>query len=347
MDVWKIAVDVDISVFDALKKLNETARGILLLVEDGAVKATITDGDIRRHIISNGDLSEPISKVANYHFKHVSPDDIETAHRLVSEGTMGCVPVISSEGKLLSAVFPHDEIEKEEPLLDVPVIIMAGGKGTRLYPFTKILPKPLIPIGDVTITERIIKEFMKFGCSDFSLIVNHQKNLIKAYFADQKISYDISFIDEDIPLGTGGGLKLLEGDVKSTFFLTNCDIIIHENYANILEFHKHEGNIITLVSATKNVNIPYGTLEMNGEGTVTKITEKPSFSFLTNTGFYVIEPKFLDYIKEGEFAPITDIIENCIANNEKVGTYPISEDQWLDMGQLSELEVMKKRMGVE
>jgi NDP-sugar pyrophosphorylase family protein len=199
----------------------------------------------------------------------------------------------------------------------------------------------------MTITEHIISKFVEYGCSDFSLIVNHQRNLIKAYFADQQIPYALSFYDEDEPLGTGGGLKLLEGRMSGTFFMTNCDIIINENYENILKHHKKQNNIITLVSATKNVKIPYGTLELNENGSVVKIKEKPSFSFLTNTGLYVIEPRFLDYIPDNEFVPITDTIEKCIKHGENVGTYPISEDQWLDMGQLTEMENMRKQLGVD
>lgn len=347
MDVWKFTIGMNTTVIDAMKKLNETATGILLLIEGEIIKATITDGDIRRHILQNGCLTDPVSVVANYHFKSVKPEDTEAAHQILSSGKLTCIPVVSSEGRLISAVFAHEETKANKPALNMPVVIMAGGKGTRLYPHTKILPKPLIPIGEVTITEHIISKFVEYGCSDFSLIINHQKNLIKAYFADQQISYNLSFFDEDEPLGTGGGLKLLEGRMRGTFFMTNCDIIIQENYANILEHHNKQNNIITLVSATKNVKIPYGTLQLNGNGSVVQINEKPSFSFLTNTGLYVIEPRFLDYIPDDEFVPITDTIEKCIQNGENVGTYPISEDQWLDMGQLTEMENMRKRLGVD
>ena len=347
MDIWNLTVDKGVTIIDAMRKLNETAKGILFLVEGDILKATITDGDIRRHILQNRGLADSVSAVANYNFRYVTPNQTEKAQLLIEQGKLKCVPVVSEEGQLLSAVFSHDVITQKKPELNIPVVIMAGGKGTRLYPHTKILPKPLIPIGDFTITEHIIGKFVEYGCVDFSLIVNHQKNLIKAYFADQQPEYSLSFYDEDEPLGTGGGLRLLEGSINGTFFMTNCDIIVNENYENILSYHKKKKNIITMVSATKNVTIPYGTLELNEEGGVVKVNEKPAFSFLTNTGLYVIEPRFLNYIPPNSFVPITDTIELCIANNERVGTYPISEDQWLDMGQLSELETMRKRLGVD
>lgn len=347
MDVWKLTVDKDTTVIDAMKKLNETAKGILFLVEDDILKATITDGDIRRHIVYNGGLTDSVSKAANYNFRFIKQNQISDAQQIMDQAKLKCLPVIADSGQLLSVVFSHEEFKINRAELDIPVVIMAGGKGTRLYPHTKILPKPLIPIGDVTITEHIINQFLDYNCSDFTLIVNHQKNLIKAYFEDQQPEYNVTFYDENQPLGTGGGLKMLEDKIHSTFFMTNCDIIVNDNYESILNFHKKQKNIITLVSATKDVTIPYGTLELNNRGRVVQVHEKPSFSFLTNTGLYVIEPAFLEYIPKNEFVRITDTIELCIKNGEKVGTYPVSENQWLDMGQLTELEKMRKKMGVD
>ena len=347
MNIWEITVDHTTTVIDAMNKLNDTAKGILFLVDGDVLVGTVTDGDIRRHILKNGSLNDSVSVAANYHFRSITQNELHSAKALMDKNKLACIPIVSDDGKLVSAVFSRDNVDAAKPKLDIPVVIMAGGKGTRLYPHTKILPKPLIPIGECTITEHIIGKFLEYGCLDFSLIVNHQKNLIKAYFADQKIDYNLAFYDEDEPLGTGGGLKLLQEDIQNTFFMTNCDIIVNEDYEKILNHHRKRNNIITMVSATKNVTIPYGTLELNGNGSVVKVNEKPSLSFLTNTGLYIIEPDFLKYIPENEFVPITDTICRCIESGESVGTYPVSDDQWLDMGQLTEMENMRKRMGVD
>ena len=224
---------------------------------------------------------------------------------------------------------------------------MAGGKGTRLYPYTQILPKPLIPIGEKTITEHIMSRFKEYGCSHFDMIVNYKKHFIKSYFLDNENTVDVDFIEETEFLGTGGGLRLLEGKYQSTIFMTNCDILIEEDYAKILEYHKKNNNIITMVCAEKNMLIPYGTVEISETGQALALKEKPRLSFITNTGFYVIEPEFLNMIPENTFIHITDIIQNCIDTGKKVGVYKILEEKWLDMGQMEEMERMRQKLNIQ
>jgi NDP-sugar pyrophosphorylase family protein len=221
---------------------------------------------------------------------------------------------------------------------------MAGGKGTRLYPYTKILPKPLIPIGDLTITEHIMTKFVENGCHNFTMIINHKKEMVKAYFSENRPSNTaLNFFEEDKFLGTGGGLSLVRSKIAETFFFTNCDIVILENYSTIYEHHKASANILTMVCATKTFSFPYGTVEVNKDGTIKALLEKPSYSFLTNTGFYIIEPQFLDHVPGDTFIHITDIIQKCIDQGQKIGIYPVSEDQWLDMGNHEDMEKMKDK----
>jgi NDP-sugar pyrophosphorylase family protein len=208
---------------------------------------------------------------------------------------------------------------------------------------------------------------MEFNCNNFYMVVNHKRKLIKAYFTDigmvgneinddfankeSKIivkstnlskDYSIEFVDEDSDLGTGGGLYLLKGIVKETFFMTNCDIIVNNRYDKILCYHKQKKNLITLVCAAKNFVVPYGTLNLDKDGKILAFNEKPELPFLVNTGLYLIEPRFLDCIKKGEFIHITDLIKRCMASGEKIGVFPTSEGSWSDMGQLEELEKMLK-----
>ena len=173
------------------------------------------------------------------------------------------------------------------------------------------------------------------------MIVNYKRNLIKAYFQDPSLEYNIKFIDEEQFMGTGGGLKLLSGKVRSTFILTNCDILVEADYKKILDCHWKNKNMLTMVCAKKTVQIPYGTVEVDEKGNITQLIEKPTYHISTNTGFYVIEPEFLDEIPENQFVHITDIIQKCIDEGKKIGTYLIDEKSWLDMGQFDELEHMK------
>ena len=252
------------------------------------------------------------------------------------------VPIVNDRFNIITIKFLNAETAYKSSDLHIPVVIMAGGKGTRLSPYTDVLPKPLIPIGNETITELIMSRFKKFGCSEFNMIVNYKRNLIKAFFSEADKLYNVRFTDEEKFLGTAGGLKLIENNYKSTFFLTNCDILIEADYADILSYHRVNKNILTVVCAAKKVEIPYGTVEINKDGNIVKLNEKPTFSFMANTGFYVVEPKFIQYITENTFVHITDIIEKCINMGERIGMYPVSENAWFDMGQKNELERMKR-----
>ncbi|MEG0370966.1 MAG: sugar phosphate nucleotidyltransferase, partial [Clostridium sp.] len=269
-------------------------------------------------------------------------DDIKS-DEFMKINSINVVPIVNKEKKIISIDFTNRSKIHKDINMDIPVVIIAGGKGTRLAPYTNILPKPLIPIGDETITEHIMNNFENFGCTKFNIIVNYKKNLIKSFFKDNDTQRNIEFYDETEYRGTGGGLKLLLGNIKSTFFMTNCDILIDEDYSDMINFHKRNKNIITIVSAMKNVTIPYGTIDIDGKGIIVGMKEKPTYSFMANTGLYIIEPEFLELIPE-RFVHITEVIQFCIDKGMSVGTYPISEYGWMDMGQLEELEKMKRRI---
>lgn len=156
---------------------------------------------------------------------------------------------------------------------------MAGGKGSRLAPFTDILPKPLIPLGNKTIIETIMDEYALYGINEFYISVNYKAKLIKAYFEDIELPFKINFIDEEKPLGTGGALKYLENKIKSCFFVSNCDIIIKDNYATIVDFHKSGNFDITLVGSMQHFTLPYGVCKINNNGNLSVIIENPNMIF--------------------------------------------------------------------
>lgn len=338
-----ILISEDITVLQALQKLDVTAKKVLFVVRDKKLVAVLTDGDVRRWILANGSLEAPIRKSANYQPKYLMENEAENAISYLNRQGIDAVPILNDMHEIIQIVFKKEDLNalKTDELKRVPVVIMAGGLGTRLYPYTKILPKPLIPVGDKPILEHIMREFNKYGCIDFQLIVNYKKDMIKAYFSDCNLEYNIDYIDEEIPLGTGGGLQLLKGEICSTFILSNCDILIKDNITKIYNYHKQQGNMITMVCSAKNFTIPYGIIEIDGNGEIAKMKEKPSLSFLTNTGCYVVEPEVIDKIEENICIGFPDVIEKCKMQGMKVGIYPISENSWLDMGQMEELEKME------
>lgn len=311
---------------------------ISILTRKNKLIGVLSDGDIRRFILNGGDLDSPAIEIATK--KPVVATNTTEAAKLQSERpNLKAIPIIGEDNELLDIYCSKLPIFEK---LNIPVVINAGGKGTRLEPYTKILPKPLIPIGDFPIIELIMKEYDKYKCNDFSIIVNYKKQMIKAYFSDVVNNYHINWIDEEKPLGTGGGLSLLKDKLNKTFFFTNCDTLIQTNYSCILDQHRHESNSVTVVSAYKNVKIPYGVIEIEDNGRITNFKEKPEISFLTNTGMYLVNPDVLNEMNVGECVDFPHVIEKLIRRGIKVGVYPISEIEWLDMGQLDELNRMKE-----
>ena len=339
-----LIISENTKVLAAMEKLDATGKKILFIAPDLKLKAVLTDSDVRRHIIKNGSLSACVKDVANYNPISLNISQRSLATEIMVKKSISALPLLDSDGDIVDVVFFDETSVKVKKQLDIPVVIMAGGLGTRLYPYTKILPKPLIPVGEKPIVEHIIDHFRDFGCLDFRMIVNHKKNMIKAYFNELCKDYTVNFVDEETFLGTGGGLSLLKGEINSTFFLTNCDVLIEADYNDIYKFHKKNQNLITVVCALKHVTIPYGVFSLKENGEIDTITEKPTMNFLTNTGMYVVDRRIVEELAEGQAISFPEIMDKYRAKGCKVGVYPVSENSWMDMGQLEELEEMRRRL---
>lgn len=344
MECIEFLADEEKTMIEAMQQLDKVAKKVLFVTRNGHFVATITDGDIRRWILKKGNLDAKIKDIANYNPRSLLEEDKAKAKGFMKKYSIEALPILDKENNIISVVLWNDQEVKPKKNLKVPVVIMAGGLGTRLYPYTKILPKPLIPVGEVPIVEHIINRFNLYGSNQFYLVVNHKKNMIKAYFSENEKDYKITYVDEEKPLGTGGGLSLLKGLIDSTFILSNCDIIIEEDYEKIYKFHKLEKNLITMVCSLKKIRIPYGVIEIGQNGEIENMKEKPELSFFTNTGMYIVEPKIIKELDENEAISFPDIIEHYKSQGEKIGIYPISENSWMDMGQIDGMEEMRKRL---
>lgn len=168
--------------------------------------------------------------------------------------------------------------------------------------------------------------------------------MIKAYFNDLDTQYSLKFCDEDIPLGTGGGISLLRDMVSETFVLTNCDVLILEDVRKIIKHHRQQGNKVTMVCSLKNYVIPYGVVNFTEGGEISSFEEKPSLSFFTNTGYYILEPDVYRYVADGEKIGMPDILLRMKEDDQKIGVYPIGENAWMDMGQFDTMESMERRL---
>ena len=348
--ISRILIGPEDTMKTAFKKMDETGSKIVFVAgEEKLLIGAVSDGDIRRWILNGGHISAKAQAVMARAPKYLKEGySQETAKELVIAGRFECVPVVDAHKRIKGAVWWYDFFkDKSHKLskLDLPVVIMAGGKGTRLAPITNILPKPLIPIGDKPITQHIMERFANYGCRQVYMSLNFKAKLIKAYFSDVKGDYDLDFMEEPRPLGTAGSLYLLKRKIKKSFFLTNCDVLVDADYADIVKFHRARGNKITIVGSMKHFTIPYGACEIKKGGDLIAVREKPEYNFLVNTGMYLIEPEVLRFIPDQTFMHMTELIEKCLKKGLKTGVYPISDKSWVDTGQWEQLQETLAQMG--
>lgn len=343
----KFCVEEGITISEGIKKLNEAGEKILLVTKNRKLVGIITDGDIRRWILKKGSFEETVDKIMHNNPRTVRIEETQKAKYMMLEMRLEAIPVVDSDNIPVDVIFLRDVVEpvqKKYEQIDIPVVIMAGGKGTRLYPYTSVLPKPLIPIGSMTILERIIESFTKNGCKDFWLTLNYKKNLIKAYLDEKDKLYRIQYVEEDDFLGTCGSVRLLQDKISKTFFVSNCDVLLDIDYADLFNYHKNNQNEITVVTSLKHMQIPYGVIELEEGGNIRKLSEKPSFNYNMNTGIYVMEPSVIEDIPQSQMYHMTDLMNKLLGEKRKVGAYPITANCWQDMG---ELDGMKKMLALE
>lgn len=338
----QVQIEHTASILSALKLMDETKHKLLIVTKEGRFFRLLSIGDIQRAIIKGVDLNSPvegilrgISLVASVH------DDKKAVMASMLERKNEFMPVVDDEQRIVDVIFWEDLFERNERVfhskLNLPVIIMAGGQGTRLRPLTNVLPKPLIPIGEQTMMEDIMDRFVQCGCNDFYVSVNYMADFIRHYFDNfSKHKYNIEFFQEDKPLGTAGSLHLLKGRINDTFFVSNCDSILDEDYGEILKYHRDNNNEITVVSVMKSIFIPYGTLETGEDGLLRTIQEKPELTFKINTGMYILEPHLLKEIPCDRVYHITYLIDKLVKEGRRVGVFPVNEGSWTDVGNWDE-----------
>jgi len=331
----------DATILEAMKLMDQIDHKLLVIAEGQTFLGLLSAGDIQRAIINNVSLDTIVTKITRDNIRVASPSDsFEEVKKLMFEFRMELCPVLDRDHNILEIYFWEELFEEKKPQpqsqFNLPVVIMAGGFGTRLKPLTNVLPKPLIPVGDKTILEQIFQRFYHHGCGNFYLSVNYKAELIEYYLKNQNLPYTIEFFKEEKPMGTAGSLSLLKGIINETFFVSNCDIIIEQDYSEILKYHRSHNNEITIVAALKHYPIPYGTIETSAKGKLVKLTEKPELTFKINSGMYILEPHLLDEISENEFYHITHLIEKVQKRKGKLGVFPVSEKSWKDIGQWDE-----------
>lgn len=345
--ILQICITHDATILSALKQMDQSAHKLLIVLKDDKFYRLLSIGDIQRAIIKGVPMSGAVNDILRDKTTVASVyDDMAEVKQTMRKRKNEFMPVVDDEGNLSDVIFWEDlftdKLDSNKPKIELPVVIMAGGKGTRLKPITNVIPKPLIPVGDKTILEEIMDQFEGIGTKKFYMSVNYKADMMEYYLSQLDHKYDIEFFMEDKPLGTIGSVALLKGKITTPFFVSNCDIVIDQDYRDVYDYHKENKNDITIVTAVKSIRIPYGVIETGENGLMTGLKEKPEQTYMINTGVYILNPELIDEIPEGEFFHITHLMEKVKARGGRVGCFPVSEHAWRDMGEWPEYLKMIK-----
>lgn len=322
----------------ALKLMDTLSAKLLLVVDNDNFVGLLSIGDIQRAIINQTSLDSSLTFSMRNEFEYACENESvkEIKEKMLLHRMEFC-PVISEDNHLVDVYFWEDmfneTIDNSLTKFNVPIVIMAGGLGTRLQPLTNVFPKPLIPIGEKTVVEEIMDRFYRYGCSKFYLSVNYKRDIIEFYLDKQNLPFELEYFEEPKPLGTAGSLFLLKNKLHSTFIVSNCDILINQDYSEILRYHQENKCELTIVAVVQFNVIPYGTVEVGKDGFLHCLNEKPQSINLINSGMYVLEPQLLGEIEDNQFMHITELIEKVKNRGGRVGVYPINQGDWNDMGE--------------
>ncbi len=342
------SITIKNTIIEALKTMDAEKCKLLFVFNGESFAGILTIGDIQRAIINAIDMNSPISAILDINKVYASEDEeIDSIRQKMYRLRAECMPVLNRNKELVDVVFWKDaflnKLEAEiREKINLPVVIMAGGKGTRLKPITNIIPKPLVPVGDKTILEEIMNQFENIGCTKFYMSVNYKSDMMRFYLDHTEHKYNIQFFEESKPLGTIGSVSLLKNKINTPFFVTNCDILIDQDFRDVYEYHKENKNDITMVTAVKSFHIPYGVIETGEDGLMTGLKEKPDITYKINTGVYILNPELIRDIPENQFFHITDLMEVVKSRGGRVGCFPVSENSWRDMGEWPEYLKMIK-----
>lgn len=327
------------SIKEAIRQLNDNRLQILVVVnEEGCLAGTITDGDIRRAILGNISFDEPVTRIMNANPKFLREGEERQALLIFKRDRIRAIPLLNRDNIVIDLILVDDFLEGQVKSVEKTnqVIIMAGGQGTRLDPFTKILPKPLIPVGDKPIIEVIMRNFKRYGFNNFVVSLNYKADYIKLYFSENPDGYNIAYTHEKEALGTAGAIGLAKANLQETFIVSNCDVIIEVDFEEFLNYHQSQKNDITIVGVVKHMQVPYGVIEAS-DGNLVRMVEKPEYNLVVNSGVYALEPQMVDLIPHGQFFNMPDLIAKAKEAGFKVGVFPVSSN-WFDVGQWEEYQ---------
>lgn len=324
-------IDPGASITEAVQRLDLAGTGALLLGDGGRrLRGLLTDGDVRRALLRGVSFDQPCSSIAT-----AEPVCIEEgvsaaeALRTMNQRQVDHLPVLDLDGRVTGFLLRRDLVRDEG--VAVSAVIMAGGFGSRLRPLTDHVPKPMLPVGDRPLLERTIARLRDSGIRRVNVTTHHLADQITSHFGDgEAMGVEITYVSEESPLGTCGGLRLVE-EFKEPVLVINGDILTGVNFGDLVGFHRKHGADATVCVRKYDVQVPYGVVEVDGIW-LRGVQEKPSVGFFVNAGIYLLEPTVQRYIPEGKRFDMTDLFARLLADGRRVATFPIVE-YWLDVGQ--------------
>lgn len=330
------------TIEDSIKEFNKFGINTLVVLDSNEkFLGTLTNGDLRRGILKTRSIKSSIASLYNKDstfFYKGKYSEKEIRSIFLKEG-FDLIPIIDENRKLIKALRIVDLFKKNvvspKKIIGISAVIMAGGLGTRMAPFTDVLPKPLIPIKGKPVLNHIIENFRSSGINKCFITLNYKSELLKSYIKETKFNSNIKIYKEEKRLGTVGSVKYLKNKLTKNFILTNCDTVINTDYNQLTEFHADNKNDITIVTAIKEYNVPYGVCKTDDDQNFVELEEKPDIKILVNSGMYVIKKEILNLIPSKTY-DMTDLIKKTMKNGMKVGVYPISNSDWIDVGSWEE-----------
>lgn len=338
-DYSKNIIKSGCTILDALKALNDLHTKYMdLFVEDpdGKVIGVVTDGDLRRGIISGAQLTDSVDTVMNKNFVYFKNENInlQELKKYKSKG-ISLIPVLDENGKI-HKIF---NIGLLKSILPVDAVLMAGGKGERLRPLTEKTPKPLLPVGNKAIIDHNVDRLISYGINHISVTVNYLKEQIEEHYKEPRNDVKVLTVREPKFLGTIGSVKFVKEFYNDTILVMNSDLFTNIDYEDFfLHFQEHDAEI-SVAAVPYNVSIPYGILDLDGRN-IKGLLEKPQYNHYANAGIYLIKRRALEEIPDGEFFNATDLVEKLISEGKKVIRYPLN-GTWIDIGNPQEYQKAK------
>jgi dTDP-glucose pyrophosphorylase len=353
-DLEKMLVTVDVSIWETIEAINRGSVGIALVVDDERkLLGTLTDGDIRRALLAEIDLSDTVTELLKNKADLNSPSPITApsemnqgdVRRLMKQNDIRHMPMLDEDGCVVDLVV----MDYPEPGEKLPVtaVIMAGGYGMRLRPLTEETPKPMLHIEGRPILEWIIEGLKKAGIRSITIATYYRAEKIKQHFGDgRRLGVEIEYILENEATGTAGCLGQLK-QCDQPLLVINGDILTRLDFRSMFEYHMEHRADITVAVREYKIGVPYGVVEMDGVE-IKALKEKPSLGFYVNAGIYVLEPPVVKSVTAGKFQNMTTLIDRLIREDRPVVGFPVRE-YWIDIGQDSEYkqaqeDVSKRRL---